>query len=933
MKKRLLFAAMAMLASVSSFALEVGEFVYTPQGRFQITGSNFNTNSTFQDWSGWTVLTATEGKTIDDIFTINANGYAQDINSVSSLDATAGEGMYFKFEPTSAGESYVVSFKMKAETTNSSRVKTDILKTNLVVVQGNADNIYGGTAEAVVVNRAEDLTSGDWQTFNYAIVGDEIARTYFISFTGMSADVQIADLQIASAVQVADLRQRDAMIKKMEVYKNCYAWDSALLDDVGFDENLGNLQAIGDGMSQAELDENLGTCSEVIDEFLKKNMEDYLASSEAYYMDNNVKLRVDNKFNTWYTKIQKATTWGDWTCFPAGRGFWEKEDQGCADLGHYAGSQKWGDMVMGVSTQKELSAGAYVFAIEGRAALRENNSSGTWLNNDGLRVGIATAYVVKVPAEGVEASAADTIAVVHDELDPLDFTTSIVAANITEAGNYEIGYKVVLKESCRNITAGGVTYVRNASIWGKNENIYSQKQLVYEANVRAQITAGRDNLNTAAAYLADESYAWGKSDLQAAVNEIEPLIAAYEAMSQDDIIATFDESVYEAGATNENALLEHEVYDTATKLIIAANRTFLNRNNVLASLQSTIDNASTTLNERIYDAATGKDDLVAAIETAKGILADMKATDYSEENEATVNTAIAELNEAIATFKTTIPATAITEIISVDFESGATQNAETGLYEVTGTNTVMTIENFSETTPIADEKGIGDMTFELGLDSNGEKVLPGVLRVGNGSATATIPAKEYGTNILKVAMDFWFIRLSDGHVGFDLLDEAGERVAGLYFVPYNNNLGSAGYDDFAIANIGGFFPSNTTGDAGSCVDGNRSHIECILDYGEGTMYLTSTNASGVFATDKVAFSKLAPATFTVKSNYKNYIGRRCWFDNLKIDQIAAGPVNGISEMTVAGNAKAAVYNLAGQKLTSAPAKGMYIQGGKKFVVK
>lgn len=80
---------MAMLTSVSSFALEVGEFVYTPQGRFQITGSNLNTNSTFQDWSGWTVLTATEGKTIDDIFTINANGYAQDINSVSSIDGTA----------------------------------------------------------------------------------------------------------------------------------------------------------------------------------------------------------------------------------------------------------------------------------------------------------------------------------------------------------------------------------------------------------------------------------------------------------------------------------------------------------------------------------------------------------------------------------------------------------------------------------------------------------------------------------------------------------------------------------------------------------------------------------------------------------------------------------------------------------------------------
>ena len=919
---------MAMLTSVSSFALEVGEFVYTPQGRFQITGSNLNTNSTFQDWSGWTVLTATEGKTIDDIFTINANGYAQDINSVSSIDGTAQEGMYYTFVPSSSSESYVVSFKAKSSSLMSVRRKLtvwdgnnpskEVIVPNVVRFAGNSANAYGETAEEVVINTGEELTE-EWQTFNYAIVGDGINRTYYFAFTGIPATMEIADLQVAQAIQFADLRQRDAMVEKMEAYRNCYAWDAALLDDVGFDENLDDLRSIGDESSQADLDEKLETCGMVIADFLKDNMEDYLANNSANYL--GIREATPN--------LQKQAAFGDWTCVD--RGFWSTGAY--PDLGHYQLGNTWAnanpDNAMGVTIQKQLSAGSYVFTIDALAALREPGVIKTWETDEGLNPAYGIAYAVKI----VDGAATDTVVSVVKDVESLNYTTFIVSAQVPEDGTYEFGIKVYCKDAYKTFKYGSVTYVKNATIWGKNGNKYNQKELAYETAVRAQITAGRDNLNTAAAYLADESYAWGKSDLQAAVNEVEPLIAAYEAMSQDDIIATYDESVYEAGATNENALLEHEVYDTATKLIIAANRTFLNRNNLLTSLQSTIDNASTTLNERIYDAATGKADLVAAIETAKGTLADMKATDYSEENEATVNTAIAELNEAIATFKTTIPATAITEIISVDFESGATQNAETGLYEVTGTNTVMTIENFSETTPIANEKGIGDMTFELGLDSNGEKVLPGVLRVGNGSATATIPAKEYGTNILKVAMDFWFIRLSDGHVGFDLLDEAGERVAGLYYVPYNNNLGSAGYDDFAIANIGGFFPSNTTGDAGSCVDGNRSHIECILDYGEGTMYLTSTNASGVFATDKVAFNKLAPATFTVKSNYKNYIGRRCWFDNLKIDQIAAGPVNGISEMTVAGNAKAAVYNLAGQKLTSAPAKGMYIQNGKKFVVK
>ena len=117
----------------------------------------------------------------------------------------------------------------------------------------------------------------DWQTFNYAIVGDGTPRTYFISFTGMATNIEIADVQIAPALQFADLRQRDAMLEKLNVYKNCYNWDAALLADFGFDEAIANLQAVGDETGQAELDELLSTSQEILDEFIKANMDDYLA--------------------------------------------------------------------------------------------------------------------------------------------------------------------------------------------------------------------------------------------------------------------------------------------------------------------------------------------------------------------------------------------------------------------------------------------------------------------------------------------------------------------------------------------------------------------------------------------------------------------------------------------------------------------------------
>lgn len=173
MKKRLLFALMAMCVAVSGFALEKGSFVYTPQGRFQISGDNLNANNAFQSMDGWTAIG--EGKTLADLFITNADGLAAGFNSVSSVAANAGEGMYFKFEPTDASAAYVVSFKMKGAVLDNVKIRIpgDGYKTesNLVKVAGNEANAYTHptTDGEVIVNTAEELNE-NWQTFNYAIV-------------------------------------------------------------------------------------------------------------------------------------------------------------------------------------------------------------------------------------------------------------------------------------------------------------------------------------------------------------------------------------------------------------------------------------------------------------------------------------------------------------------------------------------------------------------------------------------------------------------------------------------------------------------------------------------------------------------------------------------------------------------------------------------
>ena len=923
MKKRLLFALMAMCVAVSGFALEKDEFVYTPQGRFQIKGANLNANNAFQNLDGWTVVSASAEKTLADNFNINANGYADGFNSVQSLDATAGEGMYFKFEPTDATASYVVSYKMKGTATASVRVSTLAVSTNLVKVEGNSENVFGGAADAITVNRAEELTE-NWQTFNYAIVGDGTARTFFISFTGIETTIEIADLQIAPAYQVADLRKRDAMLEKLNTYKSCYEWPADVLEEMGINEAITNLEAIGDASVQSELDEQLAAAQDILTEFLKENMDDYLAGNSANYLG----IREGSNLN-------KQNQIGDWIGVPAGRAHWSSNSY--PDMGHYQGGNSWNygnpTTAMGVYMQKTLDPGSYVFAIDGNAAIREPAKQ-SWYIDEGLKVGVAYAYIKKVQPEGVEATAADTIACVVKEIEPVDFTTSLVNAKITEAGTYEIGYMVYCKEAYQSLLRGSVVYVANASVWGKNENKYNQKQLGYEADVREQITTGRTQLTTAKENIANAEYFWGKAELQACVDSVETKIAYYETFDQDAIIATYEED-YEKSTSAETGYLVYTIYQEAVKDIIAANKRFTAVNDTLASIQTAINAAEIVLAQRLYDTATGKADLQNAINAAKDVQARMKAVDYSEENAAAIKTAIATLDEAVETFKASVPASSITTIVDIDFEQDAVQDAETGLYSIAGAAGSMEFSHFSTAAPEGE-----DAPFQQGHWDNGEQKWKGYLRIGNGTGTVVFdPTVEgsMGTNILKVSCDLFIQGLSNRSVGFLLNNANDSTICGMYRNYYNatTTTNTLNVDESKIwAKSGGTYNDASPAGAEDATANplEKTNFEMVFDYGTKTAYCTVSSINGTATSDPVAFSEI-PVKYILKCDYDNkFATRRCWFDNLKIQRILAGVPAGIETVKAAVKADGAIYNLAGQKVGKS-FKGIVVKDGRKMIQK
>ena len=943
MKRRLLFAFMAMCVAVSGYALTKGEFIYTPQGRFQITGDNLNPNNKFQDMTGWTVIGA--GKTLADKFNTVANGYAEGFNSVVSVDGeTIGEGMYFKFEPTDATNGvYVVSFKLKGATLDN--VKNFIpgdgygedQLVNFVKVAGNAVGTYTypSTDEEVVVNTSEELTE-QWQTFNYAIVGDGTPRTWFISFVRMATTVEIADLQIAPAMQFADLRARDEMLEKLKAYRDCYPWkDEVWATFDGYPEVIAGLEEIGDESGQPELDELLAVAQEVLEEFLYENMDDYLADGPTTSGGNDNYLGI----KTTSGNVQKVSNLGDWQpSGVSGRMFWS--ENAYPDLGHYGGNNSWNysnpDTPMGIYQQKVLDPGSYVFAIESLAALRADPTSSSWTHNEGWNPAYGVAYIVKI----VDGAATDTLASVVKDLDSRIYTPFIVPVKIAESATYEIGFKAYCKDAYKDLKNGSVTYVRNASIYGKNDNKYNQKQLKYEANVLEQITTGRENLTTAAGYLADDSYFWGKEALKAVVDEVEPKIAAYEAMSQDDIIATYDRDVYVSSTSEETGLLQYEVYQQATKLIIAANREFVAENDTLNSMQAVIDNAETTIKMRLYDAATGKDALQAAIDKAKALQTQMKASQYSEENAAAIVAANAELNEAVNVFTTTIPADCIATIVDIDFENDVTSefDFETGntIYAIAGAKGSMSLSSFSEQAASSQE-------FEKGFWSNGEQLWKGYLRIGNGEGTVVFDPTNngsMGTNILKVACDFYIQGLSGRSLGFYLKDAEDNDVFGLFRNYYDGTTttNTCELDEAMIwAKSGSSYNNASPADATDSVTANplqKTHFEVIMDYGRKSIYCTANSVNGS-TTSKEFVLEAIPTKFILQCNYNNN-DRRAWFDNLLIQRISAGAtdpyVDGIETIKAAPKAEG-IYTLSGQKLYTVPTKGIYIQNGKKFVVK
>ena len=925
MKKRLLSLSAVALTALSCFALEVGDYVYTPQGRFKITeDANAFTGAIGGTFDGFNVVSET--KSIEDMFTTGTDEtvgtYFQTLETAANTD-----GMAYKMN-LSAGETYVVSFKAKSSAVVGihdvacEHMNVNPTGMNKIAVFSTASD--AGVAGELVDNYSQDnMITTDWTTFSYAISDVDASKDYYLEFLGLNSSVTIADIQIKKATQVVDNRKIEYMKNYIEAYLNLKEWSEAEEEETGLNENYDVLLGYGDNADIAEVESTIEALNQGINTVI-----------ENKYLGNWLGTDASDTFGS-QSIGNKSTNVGIWTMSPGGRAHSSPYgDDGLkyVETPHFAATTAWDRKASAIMTNyQKLPSGKFVFSIELNGAVRKSL----------LKVGKNTCWDLDTGLDLFQAKlsliseSGDTVATSPEYLiSSREFTPNFMTWELTQGGNYKVCVEVSPRPDVEYAgNYGGTVAFKDAKLLYYTTEKYTKEETDYIAAVLNQIKVGRDNIVAAQEGLTNDETPWGRDALRACLDTTIVKIEAYEKYDTATIVDTFRafEGEWVNDASKEESILEHEIYLAAVRDLVAANRRFNLENDSLGLLKKAIAAAQELAKERTYAASTEGGQLAQAISDAQQTLAELKASEYSDENRQIIENAIAALNESKKTYMNGVPAEAIETLVDIDFSGEVVKDAEaeynTSPNPVTikGTQGEMEIAYFMTETPPNDQKGSsGEYTmcstvpYELGININGDSIMTDVLRVGASDAVVSFDAGDYGTNILRVSMDWWFLRLGGSYVGFKLMDEDNQDVTGLVFDTNANDAFEKGYNPMSITgwNIGSSFAANTSDNEGAYTDGNKTHMTFYIDYGTNKVKLTSETQAGSYDSGWKDFNGNEVKSFKLTATTKSFNGRRSWFDNLKIEKITAGvatligDVNGDNLITMADANAVVNYFLA-----------------------
>lgn len=615
MNKRLLISFAAIMGAMTSFAYNVGEYVYTHDAKFKVVGENILTNGNFSsNYDGWKDYA--DGALSPDYWSIET-GAAQDGkgNVIQSANASAdltGNYMY-QAVPFETGKSYVITFKMKGvdPTTSSITQKTS----NYVDVFANADGTTSKTADRFQQVATTDAISAEWTSYSYSFtdtVSGGSTGYIVVSFGQLAQGTQISDIAINEVEQVYDSRIADKEI--------AYGKSLLAIDDFknGRDEFMGVLEGVEGAFKTSEMDD-VAAAEDALKSFVEA--EDIFLDANSYDVSSMI-----NSKQLWTTKLQKANgTYGDWYVEGSGRWFHDPasdpyiRDYIQASFNLPAGTAK---------IVKEMPAGKYFFSCE---------SKGHRMAGTGSAVRNTPDYTYVV--EGAKVFIGNDS--VSFNLDQRNFERHFVMSTLAEGDTLNAGFWHPATSVDNKL--GGQVYMQTPvlRIVGDNSNGEMQKYVedyVTLKNIATQANSLKVMLDSAVVVSAKAEYPWGKAELNDTTTKYQ---AVYSELS-----------VLQPGA---------ELFDVAAdslmqsmRIVRSAIQTYYSLNAPYTDLKAQIAQANESLNlpaNANGDKATFK----AVIDKAQGLINNTTA-EYNEELALQMKDAKTELADAQSAFESSTAA-------------------------------------------------------------------------------------------------------------------------------------------------------------------------------------------------------------------------------------------------------------------------------------
>ena len=209
--KKLLLSLVAVLATSTSFAYEVDDYLYTKDAKFKVISNDgigaLNTWNGADDVDVWSVYTGED-----------ATG-----NSLESQDGGEGATILFTNKELAYGSKYVFTLKIKgvAVTTSSITAGAQNEINAFVTTTPSADGVIAGTANTDYIQVASTATilNDEWTEISFSyenadtLFAEDATRYLNITLGRLTTGTVIADAQICEVISVFDTRITDRKIE------------------------------------------------------------------------------------------------------------------------------------------------------------------------------------------------------------------------------------------------------------------------------------------------------------------------------------------------------------------------------------------------------------------------------------------------------------------------------------------------------------------------------------------------------------------------------------------------------------------------------------------------------------------------------------------------------------------------------------------------